>query len=135
MHHKIKGKLAAGAAAVAIGAAGGLAVASPAQAAYSDCAAFDRVACFHQYGDFTGQVWRQTTGQFPTGCRDLSYANFNDKASTAFNRTTNYTLRVYVDSGCTGSYVTLSPGEVMSFPGDAPWFDNRASSARLTFIG
>jgi hypothetical protein len=134
MHDKIKRMLMV-ALAVVVSALGVVAVQSPAQASWSDCGAYTGVACFHQFGDFTGRVWRQTTGQFPAGCRNLDYGDFNDRASTAFNQTTNYTLRVYVHANCTGNYLTLSPGEVMSFPGDAPWFDNQASSAKMTFVG
>ncbi len=134
MHDKIKRLLTVAIVAV-IGAFGGLAVASPAMASYSDCAAYSGVVCFHQYPDFTGQVWRQTTGQFPTGCRDLTYANFDNKASTAFNLTTDYIMRVYQGYGCTGSYVGLSPGDFESFGQTNTWFNNTASSVKLTYVG
>jgi hypothetical protein len=115
--------------------AGVVAPSTPAHATWSDCAAYTNVVCFHQYPNFTGQVWRQTTGQFPTGCRNFAPASFENKASTAFNRTTNYQLRVYSGPNCTGDYVYLAPGKVQAFNQTNTWFDNTASSARVTFIG
>jgi hypothetical protein len=134
MRNKIR-RLFAAAFVAAVSAFGVVAVQSPALATWSDCAAYNDVVCFHQYGNFTGQVWRQRTGQFPTGCRNFAPENFENKASTAFNRTTNYQLRVYSGPSCTGEYVGLRPGNVQSFVQTNTWFDNRASSARVTFIG
>lgn len=130
----IKRFMAAVAVAV-LGLVGALTGASPAQAVWSDCAAYSNVVCFHQYPDFTGRVWRQLTGQFPTGCRNFAPESFDNMASTAFNRTSNYQLRVYQGSGCTGSYVFIGPGDVQSFGDTNTWFNNTASSAKITFIG
>ena len=131
----IKRFLAATAATV-LGTASVLTAASPAQAAWSDCAAYSNVVCFHQFPDFTGQVWRQTSGQFPSsGCRNFAPDGFDNATSTAFNRTTNYQLRVYQGAGCTGSYVYLAPGDVQAFNQTNTWFNNTGSSAKVTRVG
>lgn len=117
-----------------LGAVGGLTVASPAQAVYSDCAAYNNVVCFHQHGNFTGTVWRQVPGQI-INCRNLSPDNFNDKASTVFNRTDDYILYVYEHSNCLGDVKSLTMGAVRSFSSTDTWWNDRISSIYIRWVG
>lgn len=130
-----KKKILAAGAAVALGTTGALAAGSPAQAVYSDCNAYSNVICFHEYPSFTGRVWRQLPSQFPAGCRNFAADNFNNVASTAFNLTTRYNVRIYTGSNCTGSYVFLAPGDIRSFASTDTWMNNQASSVNIFYIG
>lgn len=116
--------------AMALGLA--MAPASPAQASYSDCAAYSGTVCFHQHGNFTGTVWRQVTGQI-IGCRNLT--DFNDRASTAFNSTDDHILYLYEHGNCTGAVLSLSPGDVRSFASTNTWWNDRISSVYLKWVG
>lgn len=97
--------------------------------AFTDCAVYPGTVCFHQYGNFTGRVWRQTPDEIGS-CRNLAPDNFNDTASTAFNNIEHsYSVRIYQHENCTGSYKILVSGYYYVFTGD--WWDNRTSSVRL----
>jgi hypothetical protein len=102
----------------------------PAQAAYSDCAAWANTVCFHQYTDYTGQVWRQTPAQIGD-CKNMG--TFNDKASTAFNTTTHYMVIVYQLTDCGGNYFIVGSGMSYAFTGGSAnaWWDNRISSVQV----
>jgi hypothetical protein len=104
-------------------------IATPAQAAYSDCSAYPGTICFHQYTNYTGQVWRQYPWEI-NGCRSLVPDNFNDKASTAFNTTPHsYSVRVWQHSNCTGDSFTLNSNSVYNFAGNG--WDNRISAVEV----
>jgi len=119
---------------ILMGAIGGLAVTSPAQAAYSDCAAYENTVCFHQHGNFTGTVWRQYPGQI-INCRDMSPDSFNDKASTVFNSTSEYILHVYEHSNCSGASMSVGRGDIRSFSTTNTWWNDRISSIRMQWVG
>jgi hypothetical protein len=111
---------------------GVLVPAAPAQAAASDCNSYSNVVCLIEHGDFTGRVWRQTTGQFPTGCRNLT--GYNNITTVGFNRTSNYAMRLYADSNCTGTVIYFSPGQVRSFTYSNQSFNDRASSIGIRYV-
>lgn len=115
-----------------VGLVGTLVVTSPAQASWSDCAAYQGTVCFHQHANFTGQVWRQYPGQI-IGCRDL--VDFNDTASTFFNGTDDHIVRIYEHANCAGAVFALSPGEERSFGSTNTWWNDRASSVRVQWVG
>lgn len=133
MHDKLK-KMLATAAAVVVGFFGVVAMQSPAQATWSDCNAYSNVICFHQYPDFTGRVWRQLPGQI-IACRNMWPDNFDNTASTVFNKTTKYILYVYDGEGCTGTRKSFVPGDVESFGDTSTWWNNRISSIYLQYVG
>lgn len=111
---------------------GGLVSASPAQAVASDCTAYNNVVCLIEHGNFTGRVWRQTTGQFPTGCRNLT--GYNNITTVGFNRTTNYTMHLYSNSNCTGNSIGFGPGQIKSFGDSDQWFNDTASSIGIRYF-
>lgn len=117
-----------------LGAVGGLTIASPAQAAYSDCAAYDGTVCLHEHSTFTGQVWRQYPGQI-INCRNFTGDSFNDEASTVFNLTDTHIVYLYEHSGCTGSVLSVGKGEVKSFAQTNTWWNDRASSIYVKYVG
>lgn len=112
-------------------AVGGLVAASPAQAVASDCTAYNDVVCLIEHGDFTGRVWRQTPGQFPTGCRNLT--GYNNITTVGFNRTSNYVMTLYVNSNCTGTSIGFLPGQIRSFAESNTSFNDRASSIGIRY--
>jgi hypothetical protein len=107
---------------------------TPAQAAYSDCSAYGGTICMHQHSNFTGQVWRQYPSQI-SGCRNLSPDDFNDEASTVFNNTTTHILYLYQHSGCTGEELSIPKGGVRSFASTNTWWNDRASSVYVLYVG
>lgn len=133
MHDKVKRMLMVAFVAI-VGAFGVVAAPSPAQAVWSDCAAYPGTVCFHQYPDFTGRVWRQYPGQI-VGCRSMVPDNFNDVASTAFNSTDDHILYLYEHVGCTGAVLVLGAGDVRGFATTNTWWNNRVSSLRVTWVG
>lgn len=110
-------------------AAGLFAAPAPAQAVYSDCAAYQGTICFHQHADYSGAVWRQYPWQIP-GCINMTdYPGWNDRASTAFNWTSNsYALYLYQHVDCGGYDFILSSGQQVAFTGSISWWNDRVSS-------
>ena len=122
-------------AAAIVGLVGGLTVTtSPAQASWSDCAAYDNTLCMTEHSNFTGQVWRQYRVQIPV-CRNLTSDSFNDEASTVFNLTDDSVFYLYEHINCTGAVLSVGPGEVKAFNQVNTWWNDRASSVYARKIG
>jgi hypothetical protein len=128
---RIRSKLAA-IAAVTVGIAGSVFVASPAMAAFSDCVSYLDTICLTQNSDWTGRVWRQLPEQI-VGCRKFSADGFDNMASTVMNSTkSSVAVWLYDANNCTGASVYVNSGQYGTL---SPWgFDNKPSSIKVILL-
>lgn len=134
MHDKIRKALAALFVAV-VAAFGVIVTQTPAQAAYGDCANYAGTVCMIQHGNFTGQVWRQYPSQFLGRCRDFSPEGFNDEATVVFNSSDTSIFYIYQHQGCTGARYTVPKGRIVSFAQEDTWWNDKASSGFVQWVG
>jgi hypothetical protein len=112
--------LAAISAAVVMGA---LALASPVQAALSDCTAYANVFCLWRYSQFGGSIWRQLDWQVPsTSCRPLTEPGWNDSVSSFRNNRPGVIMELYSNgsSSCVGTHLDAYYGFNYDITGN-PW--------------
>ncbi|MEV5666918.1 peptidase inhibitor family I36 protein [Streptomyces flaveolus] len=71
--------------------------------------------------------------------RETKAAEFNDKASSVYNNTTDRIVRLYPYYSFIGVPLTVLPGESFAFDNDnnkeSDWYDNRYSSLKLEPYG
>jgi len=111
------------------------AVASPAQAAQSDCPSSSGgitvVGCFYTHSNYGTPLWIVTTSQ---GCKNFT-STWNDRASSAWNRTVAgssgaYLIRIWVDGNCSGQSAHFVPGRADS---GFSWYWNDAASSYAVY--
>jgi hypothetical protein len=115
---------------VVIGISGGVVTASPAQAAWSDCANYPGTICLFAHANFGTPIWRQFPSEINggSGCRDLT--GFNDVTTIAANQAPHYSVRLWQHAGCTGTEVILpNVGSYIGFSGSG--FNDQASSIEV----
>jgi hypothetical protein len=120
-------KIMAGIAASITAITASLFVASPAQAAWSDCSNYAGTICLFANNNWGLPIWRQFPSQI-NGCRNLT--GFDNVTTMALTQAPHHAVRLWENAGCTGQYYNLpNVGSYVDFSGSS-WND-RASSIQV----